>query len=155
MAHVILPIAAEFAPDLIILSAGFDAAEGDPIGGCCVSPAGFAFMTHALAGIAPVAAVLEGGYNLSATAAGVAATAGVLLGGRPPRLDPAVMRAGASAAATAAIRATAIAHAPYWACMACFAPPPTLHADEEEGGGGVPAHGGGGPPGWEAADAWE
>jgi acetoin utilization deacetylase AcuC-like enzyme len=32
--HVILPIAYEFAPDLIVVSAGFDAAAGDPIGGC-------------------------------------------------------------------------------------------------------------------------
>ena len=32
--HVILPIAYEFAPDLIVVSAGFDAAVGDPIGGC-------------------------------------------------------------------------------------------------------------------------
>lgn len=31
--HVILPIAYEFAPDLIVVSAGFDAAVGDPIGG--------------------------------------------------------------------------------------------------------------------------
>ena len=32
--HVILPIAHEYAPDLIIVSAGFDASAGDPIGGC-------------------------------------------------------------------------------------------------------------------------
>ena len=32
--HVILPIAYEFAPELIVVSAGFDAAAGDPIGGC-------------------------------------------------------------------------------------------------------------------------
>jgi len=31
--HVVLPIASEFAPDLLIVSAGFDAAEGDPLGG--------------------------------------------------------------------------------------------------------------------------
>lgn len=31
--HLILPIAYEFAPDLVIVSAGFDAAEGDPLGG--------------------------------------------------------------------------------------------------------------------------
>lgn len=32
--HLILPIAYEFAPDVVIVSAGFDAAEGDPLGGC-------------------------------------------------------------------------------------------------------------------------
>ena len=31
---MVLPIAYEFAPDLIVVSAGFDAAAGDPIGGC-------------------------------------------------------------------------------------------------------------------------
>lgn len=31
--HLVLPIAYEFAPDIIIVSAGFDAAEGDPLGG--------------------------------------------------------------------------------------------------------------------------
>ena len=46
MAHVILPVAHEFAPDVVILSAGFDAAAGDPIGGCCVSAAGFAHMAY-------------------------------------------------------------------------------------------------------------
>ena len=31
--HVVLPILSEYAPDLIIVSAGFDAAKGDPLGG--------------------------------------------------------------------------------------------------------------------------
>ena len=43
-------------------------------------------MTALLAAIAPLAVVLEGGYNLSATAAGVAAVLRVLLGERPGRL---------------------------------------------------------------------
>lgn len=36
--HVIMPIAYEYQPDLIIISAGFDASIGDPIGGwgCCL-----------------------------------------------------------------------------------------------------------------------
>lgn len=33
LSHVLLPIALEFQPDLVILSAGFDAAQGDPLGG--------------------------------------------------------------------------------------------------------------------------
>lgn len=44
---------------------------GDPIGGCEVTPAGFAAMTALLASVAPLALILEGGYNLSATASGV------------------------------------------------------------------------------------
>lgn len=37
--HVIIPIAHEYSPDLIIISAGFDASAGDPIGGCAFLPA--------------------------------------------------------------------------------------------------------------------
>ena len=84
--HVFLPIAYEFSPDLIIVAAGYDAADGDPMGGCHVSSAGFAHMTALLKAVAPLAVVLEGGYNLAATAAGVEATLRVLLGEQPPKL---------------------------------------------------------------------
>ncbi len=57
--HVLLPIAYEYAPDLIIASAGFDAAEGDPIGGCHVTPDCFAHMTAMLQPVAPLAVLLE------------------------------------------------------------------------------------------------
>jgi histone deacetylase 6 len=45
---VVMPIAYEFNPQLVIVSAGFDAAAGDPLGGCEVTPAGYAHMTHML-----------------------------------------------------------------------------------------------------------
>ena len=38
--QVVMPMARSFAPDLVIVSAGFDATEGDPLGGMRVSPAG-------------------------------------------------------------------------------------------------------------------
>ena len=57
--HVLLPIAYEYAPDLIIASAGFDAAERDPIGGCHVTPDCFAHMTALLQPVAPLAVLLE------------------------------------------------------------------------------------------------
>lgn len=50
----LLPIAYEFAPSLIIVSAGFDAAHGDPLGGCHVSPACFGHMTALLQPVAPL-----------------------------------------------------------------------------------------------------
>ena len=49
-------------------------AAGDPIGGCEVSAAAFAHMLHALSAVAPTALLLEGGYNLDATAAAVEAS---------------------------------------------------------------------------------
>ena len=45
-------------------------------------------MTALLGAVAPLAVILEGGYNLEATAAGVEATMRVLLGERPPKLPP-------------------------------------------------------------------
>eukprot|EP00959_Pyramimonas_sp_CCMP1952_P313105 6553805-Pyramimonas_sp.AAC.1 len=44
--RMVLPIMAEFDPDLLIVSAGFDAALGDPLGGMRVTAAGYAHMTQ-------------------------------------------------------------------------------------------------------------
>ena len=81
--HVLIPIAYEYNPDIIIVSAGFDAAEGDPIGECRVTPEGYAHMTSMLKSIAPVVLVLEGGYNLRSTARSTEACLRVLLGEQP------------------------------------------------------------------------
>mmetsp|Transcript_105275 Transcript_105275/g.164143 ORF Transcript_105275/g.164143 Transcript_105275/m.164143 type:complete len:539 (-) Transcript_105275:129-1745(-) len=77
---VLLPIALEFKPQLILVSAGFDAAAGD-VGGCCVSPAGFAQMTAMLQAICPkVVLALEGGYKLNPMAECISACTRALLG---------------------------------------------------------------------------
>ncbi|KAG0478775.1 hypothetical protein HPP92_013494 [Vanilla planifolia] len=64
--QIVLPIASEFAPDITIVSAGFDAARGDPLGCCDVTPAGYAQMTHMLSSVSggKLLVILEGGYNL-------------------------------------------------------------------------------------------
>uniref|UniRef100_W5NE48 Histone deacetylase 10 n=1 Tax=Lepisosteus oculatus TaxID=7918 RepID=W5NE48_LEPOC len=46
--HVLLPIAYEFSPDLVMVSAGFDSAVGDPEGHMCATPDVFAHLTHLL-----------------------------------------------------------------------------------------------------------
>lgn len=83
--NVVIPVINEFNPDLVIVSAGFDAADGDLIGGCHVTPAGYGCMTHMLKGIAKgkLAVILEGGYNLDATSLSALAVAKVLVG-EPP-----------------------------------------------------------------------
>lgn len=59
------PAVRSFQPDLLLVSAGFDAHERDPLGGMKLSEAGFRVLSARCAGLAPrVAAVLEGGYNL-------------------------------------------------------------------------------------------
>jgi histone deacetylase 6 len=88
--RVLVPIARSFAPDLVVVSAGFDAASGDPLGGMEVSPAGFAHLTARLTGLAGgrLVLALEGGYNLAAIAASTEACLRVLLGEAPPSLEP-------------------------------------------------------------------
>ncbi|KAE8230807.1 hypothetical protein CF326_g4186 [Tilletia indica] len=84
--EVVMPIAREFGPDYVIISAGFDAAEGDQYGECCVTPRGYAHMTHMLSSLAGgrMAVVLEGGYNVQASAAAALEVTKVILGEDPP-----------------------------------------------------------------------
>jgi acetoin utilization deacetylase AcuC-like enzyme len=59
------PAVREFAPDLVLVSAGFDAHLEDPLGGMHVTTHGFHDLAARCAALAPrVAAALEGGYNL-------------------------------------------------------------------------------------------
>ena len=93
--QVVMPIATEFDPDLVIIAAGFDAAEGDMLGGCKVTPAGYAHMTHMLMSLAHgrVAVCLEGGYNLDSISRSATAVARTLMGEPPERLlntDPSI-----------------------------------------------------------------
>lgn len=105
---------ADFAPDLVIISAGFDAAEGDPIGGCHLTPDIYAHMTSMLQAVAPTVALLEGGYNLIATAAATEATLRVLLGERPPSLPAGH---GATPAGMSAVAQAVRIQSRYWPCL--------------------------------------
>ncbi len=74
-AQLVLPVLRQFEPDLIIVSAGFDAHEHDPLGGMRLSTGAFAAMTHELRAVAEeccrgrIVSVTEGGYDLNALAA--------------------------------------------------------------------------------------
>jgi acetoin utilization deacetylase AcuC-like enzyme len=77
--HVVLPAARAFEPELVLVSAGFDAHRADPLAMCELEASSFAFMARQVRGLAdslgvPVGAVLEGGYDLRALAESVAAT---------------------------------------------------------------------------------
>ncbi|XP_058974555.1 histone deacetylase 6-like isoform X2 [Musca domestica] len=65
--HIIMPIAYEFDPQLVLVSAGFDAAIGDPLGGCKVTPEAYGLFTHWLSALANgrIIVCLEGGYNVN------------------------------------------------------------------------------------------
>jgi acetoin utilization deacetylase AcuC-like enzyme len=65
--HVVAPIARSFAPDLIVISAGFDAHRDDPLCDLGLSSAAFGDLTRAVRGIGPgPVLILEGGYDLNA-----------------------------------------------------------------------------------------
>jgi acetoin utilization deacetylase AcuC-like enzyme len=69
--HVVRPLARAYAPQLVLVSAGYDAHAEDPLAGCRVTDAGFAALAacaRALAdeAAAPLGIVLEGGYDLGA-----------------------------------------------------------------------------------------
>jgi acetoin utilization deacetylase AcuC-like enzyme len=81
--HVVIPMTREFAPELVLVSAGFDAHAADPLASCRVTERGYAAMTASIRRLAaelgvPVGAVLEGGYDLTALARSVAVTLAVL-----------------------------------------------------------------------------
>ncbi len=89
--RLLLPIARRFEPELVLVSAGFDAAEGDPLGEMHLSAAGYAAMTMRLQELSGgrLVLALEGGYNLTAIARAADACLRVLLGEDPPEEGPA------------------------------------------------------------------
>jgi len=88
-AKIVMPIAYEFSPELVLVSAGFDAAAGDPLGGYKVSANCFALMTYQLSALAGgrIMLALEGGYNLTSIADCANACVEVLLTGRLPTIN--------------------------------------------------------------------
>jgi acetoin utilization deacetylase AcuC-like enzyme len=88
--YVVVPIGREFAPDLIVISAGYDAHRDDPLASCLVETVAYGEMTAAMRDLggelgAPVLVCLEGGYSPAALAESVVATLGALNNGATPR----------------------------------------------------------------------
>ncbi|CAN5542183.1 hypothetical protein BH23BAC4_BH23BAC4_04980 [soil metagenome] len=83
--EVVLPAATRFNPDVVILSAGYDAHREDPLGELMLTEAGFAALTRLACEIAHncaggrIVGTLEGGYNTAALATSVAASLNVFL----------------------------------------------------------------------------
>lgn len=114
--QVVMPIATEFDPDLVIISAGFDAAEGDTLGGCHVSPACYAHMTHMLMQLAngKVAVCLEGGYNLRSIARSALAVTKTLMLQPPDRLASDLEP---EESAVRVVEQVKRQHSRYWKCL--------------------------------------
>jgi acetoin utilization deacetylase AcuC-like enzyme len=91
--HVVAPVARRYEPGLVALSAGYDAHRDDPLAQCRLDEAAYSDMTATMRDLAveleaPVLVVLEGGYDLGALSASVAATLQTLTGDEPAREAP-------------------------------------------------------------------
>ena len=84
MERVVLPRVDAFSPQLLLISAGFDAHKADPLAGMMLETADFAWVTERLCDVADthcagrVVSALEGGYDLDALGAAAAAHVKVL-----------------------------------------------------------------------------
>jgi acetoin utilization deacetylase AcuC-like enzyme len=88
--HVVLPAARSFDPDLVLVSAGFDAHRRDPLADCRLETGSFAEMARHVRQLAaerelPLGLVLEGGYEPEALAESVLETLKALGSGESPR----------------------------------------------------------------------
>lgn len=121
--EVFRPILAEFRPELVILSAGYDAHWRDPLGRMGLTVAGFAELTREVQSWADtwaqgrLVAVMEGGYDLEALSESMLATVQALRGeavedrlGPSPYPEPTAEVARAIAEAKAAL-------APHWQAL--------------------------------------
>ncbi len=92
--HVVAPVAREYRPGLIALSAGYDAHRADPLAECMLDEGTYGAMAATMRDLgaelgAPVLVCLEGGYDLGALAASVVATLSALGGSEAsPSVDP-------------------------------------------------------------------
>jgi acetoin utilization deacetylase AcuC-like enzyme len=99
--HVVVPVAREYRPNVVLVSSGFDAHRDDPLAGCGLTEESYAGLASAVRSLAreldvPFGFVLEGGYDLRALAASVASVLEAARGAaEPPRVgvDPLSARA--------------------------------------------------------------
>ncbi|XP_050425682.1 histone deacetylase 6-like [Adelges cooleyi] len=119
MQNLILPVAYEFCPELVLVSAGFDAAIGDPLGGCKVTPECFGHLTHCLKSLASgkVILALEGGYNIDAVSYCMTMCTKALLGDPLPSLQ---LEFPIGKTAQNTMKRVVNIHKHYWACFNCF-----------------------------------
>ncbi|XP_077810081.1 histone deacetylase 7 isoform X24 [Macaca mulatta] len=118
---VVMPIAREFSPDLVLVSAGFDAAEGHPapLGGYHVSAKCFGYMTQQLMNLAGGAVVLalEGGHDLTAICDASEACVAALLGNKVDPLSEEGWKQKPNLNAIRSLEAVIRVHSKYWGCM--------------------------------------
>uniref|UniRef100_A0A8C2NHJ8 Histone deacetylase n=1 Tax=Capra hircus TaxID=9925 RepID=A0A8C2NHJ8_CAPHI len=116
---VVMPIAREFSPDLVLVSAGFDAGHPPPLGGYHVSAKCFGYMTQQLMSLAGGAVVLalEGGHDLTAICDASEACVAALLGNKVDPLSEEGWKQKPNLNAIRSLEAVIRVHSEYWGCM--------------------------------------
>jgi acetoin utilization deacetylase AcuC-like enzyme len=120
--QVVVPIVSLFNPGLVLVSAGYDAHELDPLGGMRMTEAGYGRLMRHLVAVADQCAsgrlvmVTEGGYHLPALAASLDASLRALEGGADRDAEPGTVQAaaGSPVRGDAAVRKVLGAQARYW-----------------------------------------
>lgn len=115
---VVMPIANEFAPDVVLVSSGFDAVEGHPtpLGGYNLSAKCFGYLTKQLMGLAGgrVVLALEGGHDLTAICDASEACVSALLGNELDPLPEKVLQQRPNANAVRSMEKVIEIHSQYW-----------------------------------------
>uniref|UniRef100_A0A8C2CSY6 Histone deacetylase n=1 Tax=Cyprinus carpio TaxID=7962 RepID=A0A8C2CSY6_CYPCA len=118
---VVMPIANEFAPDLVLVSAGFDAVEGHPppLGGYKLTSRCLGHLTKQLMGLAGgrVVLALEGGHDLRAICDASEACVSALLGIELEPLSADVLKQRPNENAVRSIEKVLENHSQYWRCV--------------------------------------
>ena len=115
--EVVMPILGSYAPDVVVLSAGFDAHAADPLGGMRLSTEGYATLTRRLRAFTAercagrLAVVTEGGYDLQALEECLDGTLEVCGAEPSASIEPV---AGSTAIAAAGLQSVMRAQSPYW-----------------------------------------
>ncbi|XP_057359347.1 histone deacetylase 4 isoform X9 [Manis pentadactyla] len=115
---VVMPIANEFAPDVVLVSSGFDAVEGHPtpLGGYHLSAKCFGYLTKQLMGLAGgrIVLALEGGHDLTAICDASEACVSALLGNELDPLPEKVLQQRPNANAVRSMEKVIEIHSQYW-----------------------------------------
>ncbi|XP_075862230.1 histone deacetylase 4 isoform X4 [Microcebus murinus] len=118
---VVMPIASEFAPDVVLVSSGFDAVEGHPtpLGGYNLSAKCFGYLTKQLMALAGgrVVLALEGGHDLTAICDASEACVSALLGNELDPLPDKVLQQRPNANAVRSMEKVVEIHSKYWRCL--------------------------------------
>ena len=114
---VVVPVGLEFAPELVLVSAGFDAHRDDPLGGMNLTRDGYAGITQEILRLARITCegkvvfALEGGYDLHALEKSIVSTLAVMTGEQTPEA------ADFGKAAQELVSEVRQAHGAYWSSL--------------------------------------